>query len=231
MRPIVRATRFSAGQKLLLLTLNGLPLVHLLGTFAVVYFLPTGIGLRSLAGLGVFFVLPPLLTRIVLMKPLRFGHVVVPSDEFFRWWACWQFQGVFNRVPWIEECLRFVPGLYSFWLRLWGAKVGRLTLWSPGVRIFDRPLVCIGNGVVIGLDVRMSGHFGGLDANGDGCMTLGVVAIDDGCTIGAGAFLGPGVHLEPNQFTEVLFLGAPFARWRAGARVSPENSTHPSSNP
>lgn len=204
---------------MLLLLLNALPLAQLFTTFVAAFWAPFSTGLRlSLAG-TIFFLLPPLFARIVLLRPLATGQIPVPSRDFFRWWATWQLQGVFNRLPWIEEALRMAPGLYSFWLRLWGAKVGRLTLWSPGVRVYDRPLLRIGNDVVVGLDVRISGHFGGLDEAGAACMTLGAVSIEDGCTIGAGAFLGPGAHLERNQFTEVLFLGTPFARWRAGARV------------
>jgi hypothetical protein len=187
---------------------------------------------RFTAAFGVFFFVPPLIARVILVKPLQVGQVAVPSAEFFRWWATWQLQGVFNRLPWIEECLRFIPGGYSLWLRFWGAKIGRLTLWSPGVRIYDRPLLRIGNDVVVGLDVRVSGHFGGLDAHGKSCLTLGLIIVEDRCTLGGSAFLGPGTHLERDQFTEVLFLGTPFVRWRAGARVSsPESLPSTSSLP
>jgi hypothetical protein len=127
---------------------------------------------------------------------------------------------IFNRLPWIDEMLRLVPGLYSLWLRLWGARVGRLTLWSPGVRIYDRPLLHLGDDVVLGVDARLTGHFGGVDANGRNVFTLGAVSLGDRTTLGGGALLGPGVTLDADQTTEALFLGTPFAHWHAGERRS-----------
>ena len=219
-RAVTSHAHFTPAQKVRLLALNALPLAHLAGLAALVTFLPPNPLARLVAGLGWFFILPPLLARIVLLRSLPQGEIAVPSAAFFRWWTTWQLQAVFNRLPWIEELLRFIPGAYSAWLRLWGARVGRLTLWSPGVRVFDRPLLRIGDDVVLGIDTRLVGHFGALDATGCTTFTIGLITLGDRCTLGASALLGPGVTLGADQTTEVLFLGTPFTQWREGARVS-----------
>ena len=228
-RAVTAGARFTHGEKLLLLGLNALPLLHLLSLSGVIVLLPVSWPIRLVAGLAWLLLLPPVLSRIALIRPLLHGEVGVPSPTFFRWWATWQLQIVFNRLPWIEESLRFVPGLYSLWLRLWGARIGRLTLWSPGVRVFDRPLLHLGDDVVLGLDTRLVGHFADLDASGRSRFVLGPIKIGDRCTLGAGALLGPGLILGADQATEALFLGTPFTHWHTGQRLSSSSPRPPDS--
>ena len=218
-RIITEGATFSPRQKLRLLALNAIPVAHLISLALVVTCIPGNLVSRFLVGVVWLLLLPPLLARLVLKAGLPTGEIAVPSETFFRWWTTWQLQAVFNRLTWIEEFLRIIPGAYSAWLRLWGANIGQLTLWSPGVRIFDRPLLDIGDDVVLGIDTRIVGHFGGLDADGRSTFTLGLITIGDRCVIGASALLAPGVTLESDQATEALFLGTPFAHWREGARV------------
>ncbi|MCX6938812.1 MAG: hypothetical protein NTU80_13145 [Verrucomicrobia bacterium] len=224
-RVIVEAARFTPAQKLRLLALNAWPLLHAVITLSLAFLPPAGPLVRFAAAAVCLLLLPPLLARLVLLRaPLPAGDIAIPSTAFFNWWTTWQLQMIFNRLAWIEELLRLVPGAYSAWLRLWGAHIGRLTLWSPGVRLYDRPLLRLGDDVVLGLDARIVGHFGGLDSSGRATLTLGSVTLGDRCTLGAGALLAPGLHLEADQATEVLFLGPPFTRWRQGQRLS---STQP----
>ena len=217
-RAVLRSAEFSAGGKLLLLALNAWPLIHLAGVAWISLALPMPLLWRATGAIAWLFLAPPFLARMVVGHGLPAGEIAVPSRSFFRWWTTWQLQMVFNRLPWIEEAMRFIPGVYSMWLRLWGATIGRLTLWSPGARIFDRPLVRMGNDVVVGIDVRILGHFGGVDADGRANFTLGPVTLGDRTTVGGGALLGPGFTLDADQTTETLFLGAPFPHWRAGER-------------
>lgn len=225
-RVIVHAASFTPAQKLRLLALNAWPLLHVAATVSFALWLPAAPLIRFTTAAACLLLLPPLLARLALLRaPLPTGEIAIPSAAFFRWWTTWQLQMIFNRLPWIEELLRIVPGAYSAWLRLWGAQIGRLTLWSPGVRIFDRPLLRLGDDVVLGLDARLVGHFGGLDSSGRATLTLGSVTIGDRCTLGAGALLAPGLHLDSDQATEALFLGPPFTRWRQGTRVPHESAS------
>lgn len=218
-RAVVHAAKFSPAQKLLLLGLNAWPVGHLLGAFAWAVLPPWTAVWRTAAVVFWILLVPPILSRAIGGHRLPLGETAVPSPVFFRWWSTWQLQMLFNRLPWIDELLRFVPGLYSLWLRLWGARIGRLTLWSPGARISDRPLLRLGDDVVIGLDVRLFGHFGGLDEGGRAMLTLGTVTIGDRTSVGGCALLGPGVVLGSDQVTEALFIGNPGALWRGGERI------------
>lgn len=220
-RAVLQAAVFTPTQKLWLLGLNTWPMIHLLGAVTGLAALPWSLPWCFLAVAVWLLLLPPLLCRLLAPRHLPAGPVAVPSGHFFRWWATWQLQILFNRLPWVDELLRLVPGLYSLWLRLWGAQIGRLTLWSPGVRVFDRPLLNIGHDVVIGIDARLLGHYGGLDGSGRTVLMLGPVTIGDRTTIGGNAILAPGVTLESDQSTEALFLGAPFTHWRKGQRINP----------
>lgn len=220
-RTVLRSASFTSREKLLLLALNAWPLLHV-GAILCVLTLPSwSLGWRVAGALGGLLLLPPLLGRLVLLRQLPSGEIPVPSSAFFRWWATWQLQMLFNRLPWLEEMLRLVPGAYSLWLRLWGARIGRLTLWSPGCRIFDRPLVRIGDDAVVGVDVRFVSHFGSVDADGRSTFVLGPITVGHRATLGAAALLGPGVVVDADQCTEALFLGTPFTHWRGGERVSP----------
>ena len=77
---------------------------------------------------------------------------------------------IFCRLPMLEEIMRLVPGLYSLWLRLWGARVGRLTYWGAGLRILDRSFLHIGDDVIFGAAVRLNPHV--LTRNEQGEMEL-----------------------------------------------------------
>ena len=64
---------------------------------------------------------------------------------------------VFNRLPWLEEILRLMPGLYALWLFLWGGRVSPLVYWAPGSLVIDRPLVIVERGAVIGAGAGLVG--------------------------------------------------------------------------
>lgn len=229
-RAVLHSPEFSPAQKFALLALNAWPIVHL-GTAAAIAFLaPAALLIRILSALAWLLFAPPLLCRLIGGNKLPTGEFHIPTAVFFRWWCTWQLQSLFNRLPWMEETLRFVPGLYSAWLRLWGAKIGRLTLWSPGVKIFDRPLLRVGHDVVVGIDARLVSHFSSVNSSGATTLTLGPVTLADRTSVGGCALLSAGFVLEADQATEALFLGAPFTRWRAGQRV-PSPSTESSPKP
>src|SRR5205085_8003532 len=100
---------------------------------------------------------PPIVVRLCGRVESR-EDVSSESPAFLRWWFTAQWQVIFNRLPWIEEMIRLVPGLYSTWLRLWGARVGKFVYWTPGLRILDRSFVDVGGRVVFGVGVRLNPH-------------------------------------------------------------------------
>src|SRR5437867_6203618 len=141
--------------RLVLLAANYIPLVHILAV-ATAFCLPGSWGLRVAAGLGALYLAPPLLLRASrALLPVHEGRIEVGDSQFLRWWLLFQLQGLFNRFPALEELLRLVPGLYSLWLPIWGAKIGRLTYWASGTLILDRPFLDIGDNIVFGAGVRL----------------------------------------------------------------------------
>ncbi|MFZ1140746.1 MAG: hypothetical protein ABR881_21575 [Candidatus Sulfotelmatobacter sp.] len=166
-------------------------------------------------GVVVFYVFPPLALRMasLLFKPEPGRHSVA-SAAFLRWWLSAQWQVIFNRLPMLEELLRLVPGLYSAWLRLWGAKIGSLVYWSPGVAVLDRPFVRIGNRVVFGAGVRLNPHVIVPGKKREAQLWLAPVTLGDDALIGgyslitAGCTVPPGVSLPAGKYVR------PFSTWQ-----------------
>src|SRR5262245_24363151 len=125
----VPALRLSVRQRLAMVLLGYIPVLHLMAVALFIVVPLFGLGPRSLLWLApvVFYVVPPLFARAAFAwRPLEDGAYGLESRQFLQWWFCSQWQIVFNRLPALEEVLRLVPGLYSAWLRLWGARVGSL---------------------------------------------------------------------------------------------------------
>jgi hypothetical protein len=208
------------GGRAALLALNLWPLLHVVGSGLLLILPSWSLAARVGASIGALWILPPLVCRILIACcPLRDGSHAWGSRTFWSWWVSLQLQTIFLRLPFLEEILRLVPGLYSNWLRLWGSSVGRLTYWSPGVEVTDRPLLAIGDDVVLGGKVRLGSHV--LRRRSDGVLELVLGRIDIGhrCAVGAQSTVGPGVRLEDGEFTHAFFLAPPFSHWRGGQRV------------
>lgn len=111
----------------------------------------------------------------------------------------YQIQLVLNSFNGFESVLRMIPGVYSFWLRLWGAKIGKGITWTPTVKILDRAYVSIGNYVIFGYGVSLAPHVITPTARGIQ-LYLAKIIVEDQCFLGALAGLGPGVTLESRSF-------------------------------
>jgi acetyltransferase-like isoleucine patch superfamily enzyme len=152
------------GSRLAMIALGYLPLLHVAATIGFASLVASTInrGAGVLTGIALLYLLPPLgaaLARpLSLLTTLAQQPCATGSPAFMRWWYITQWQVVFNRVPLLEEVLRLVPGLYSTWLRLWGAEIGAFVYWSPGVKLFDRSFLRIGARVVIGADTKICPH-------------------------------------------------------------------------
>jgi hypothetical protein len=210
---------WSRPARVAMLLLNALPLGHALAVVAGV-FLAHGTLAKCLVCMGGIYIAPPVLVRLLLVfRPLSAGSHGLNTAAFLTWWASAQGQIVFCRFPFLEEILRLVPGLYSAWLRLWGAKIGRLTYWAPGVRVLDRSLLDIGDNVVFGAGVRLNPHVIANDEENVPCLHLGPVRVGHGCRIGGYSLLTAGTSVEPGQTLKAFALSPPFTVWREGRRA------------
>lgn len=224
--PVASVGHLSAPRKLLLLLGNALGLLHCGVIVLAVWLTWGGPGVCAAATAGVIYVLPPLLCRLLLLaSPIRRTTIAIGSREFFTWWFSINLQMLFNRFPALEELVRVVPGCYSLWLRLWGAKVGRLTYWAAGMRILDRPFLQIGNDVTFGAGVRLNPHVIQPGRDGRPVLLLGRVRIGDRVSVGGYSLLVAGAEIASDQATRAFLTLPPFSRLEGGRRVKLADDT------
>jgi hypothetical protein len=202
--------------------------------------LPICLGVIDLATL-VFFLCRPTLWSLLMIPCAVYGIPLIgfrllqtfapmsegPSDlrsrHFSSWWAGHQLQALFIGFSWLETPLRLTPGLFSFWLRLWGSKVGRQVYWTPAVEILDRNLLEIGDGVIFGHKVACYGHV--VKTKGDRLLLyVRRIRIGQGAFLGAGARLGPGVNVASGSFVPILSDLYPNQSWPTISIESKESS-------
>lgn len=168
---------------------------------------------------GLLYTAPPLLGRLLIIlfgKPV--GRDIPQTSRIFKvWWLLLQLQMPFNRLPWLEELLRLVPGLYPLWLNLWGARVHPATFWSPGARIMDRSYVQTGYGSVIGTETLMSGHLARME-QGRFVVDIAEIVIGAQAIVGARCSISPGCVIGPGETLAATTRLAPYNRYVEGKR-------------
>ncbi|MGZ3787759.1 MAG: acyl transferase [Bacteriovorax sp.] len=115
----------------------------------------------SLILLMVIYLLPPLLWRAISpFIPTTMGSSYLGShtESVNGWFVSYQIQQLYNALPILESILKIIPGVYSAWLRLWGAKIGEKINWTWQSKVIDRPFVHIGDRSVIGNEAYLFAH-------------------------------------------------------------------------
>lgn len=150
----------------------------------------------------VIYGFPILVFRVVsiLLPVSKEGRSWLDSEQPSAWWVGHQIQLIYVAFPQVEAILKLIPGVFSFWLRLWGSKIGRNVYWTPQVEIMDRNLVNIGDDVVFGHRVFCSSHIIKRKPGGRIALLVKKIEIGGRAFIGAGAHLGPGVGVSPGAF-------------------------------
>ena len=221
----VAQAELTAKQKLLLLALNFIPLLHVATVVFLVFFFPVNWLVRALLGTAALYLLPPASAFVVRkLWTISEGKIAFGSKGFFTWWALLQSQMIFCRLPALEELLRLVPGVYSGWLRLWGARIGRLTFWSPGTTILDRPYLQVGDDVIFGAGVRVNPHVFAKNSAGRYELLLGTVRVGERASVGGYSLLSAGAEIAPDETTDALLVLPPFSSFKAGKRIRPDRN-------
>lgn len=127
--------------------------------------------------------------------PLKEGRFDFSRNRYCPWWGTHQMQQVYAAIPHLEAVLRIVPGAYSIWLRLWGAKIGKHVYWTPRIEVIDRNLIEIGNNSIVGHRAAMCSHLISKE-NGKLVLTARKVRIGHAVMVGAGSRLGPGTTIS-----------------------------------
>ena len=177
------------------------PTIVLIITGAAIVYLAYSPNIFSI--LAVFlsiYGLPVLVYRLhEWVYPVPEGINYLQGKEYSPWWGSHQIQVIYIAIPVLEALLRLIPGVFSCWLRLWGAKVGRDVYWTPGLEIADRSLLEIGDRVVIGHRVSIYSHI--IKPRKQNLMLyVKKVKIGSNVFVGAGSNLAPGVVIGDGSY-------------------------------
>lgn len=200
-------------------------LIQLLQVVGLVFILMSAMDFANKALTLVFWIylVPPLFVRVLYFifgRPE--GRLTEVQQAYWVWYFGMQAQAIFLRFRFLEEILRTVPLVYSNWLRLWGAKIGKAVYWSPQVTVVDRTHLEVGDYVIVGYGAGMTAHH----LNRDGVqeeLILSAPRVEDHVVLGGLSGLTPGsVVCEGETLPSTMGL-APFYVWRNGRRYAPSS--------
>ncbi len=196
------------------LALNFVPVLHLGGGLALMLSAFDGAPARFAFALAWIYLVPPVLARLTLALAGRpGGQLTTDAPGYAVWWFLTQLQLLFNRLPWLEEVLRLVPGLYAAWIWLWGGRLSPFAFVGPGVLITDRYLVDVRKGAVLGMKSKLAGHLVKRNERGRYVIIVGAPRVEGEAIVGGEAALGPGASLRAGQVLPVGRHVAPFGEW------------------
>lgn len=196
---------------------NAHPTINVMTRLSLLFsFFPTFILLLVLSSLSWLILQPSLFSFLTLFiclygfpliiyrihqhfYPIPEGISYLKGKEYSPWWGSQQIQLIYNTFPFLEKILHLVPGLFSFWLRLWGAEVGKNVYWVPNVHILDRGLMKIGDNVLFGYNVQISAH--AIKPKKDNFLLyVKRIEISSNVFVSGDVKIGPGVEVEEGAF-------------------------------
>ena len=211
---------FSTSKKILFVLFNYFTFFLLLLVTTSLLLLPYSMGVRVAFGLAIVYLLPPLLAQIALrLYPIKKSHIPFGSTAFMTWWFLTSLQTIYSRFFFFFLLLRSVPSLYSLWLRLWGAKIGKMTYWSPSTKIIDRSFLDIGDFVSFGMGVKLNPHVISKNSQGESVLLLAPIIIRDNVLVGGYSLLTTGTELCANESTNSFLRSPPFCTWKDKKRI------------
>jgi len=218
--PRTSRSSISTTDRLLILLINTIPMLFATSLIAIALSPMGSPYWKAILILVVLYLVPPLAARMLMaLVSIPEGRIAAGTRKFFAWWVLFQLQVPYCRFPMLEELLRLIPGLYSSWLRIWGARVGRLTYWAAGVALLDRPFIVIGDDVVFGAGVRLNPHVLVKTSAGDLELLLGTVRIGDRAVVGGYSLFTAGAVVEADESPMALTMIPPFGSFRDGRRL------------
>jgi acetyltransferase-like isoleucine patch superfamily enzyme len=179
------------------------PTITILMTVASLLFICISPGISILAVIFSLYGFPLLVYRLHdIFYPVKEGISYLQGKEYSPWWGSHQIQVIYIAFPALETILRLIPGAFSLWLRLWGAKVGTGVYWTPKLEISDRSLIEIGDRVIFGHGIGIYCH-AIKPKNNDLMLYIKKVKIGNNVFIGGGSRLAPGVIIEDKTYIPV----------------------------
>lgn len=208
----------------------------------ILSFFPSLIFLLSLASCLWFIIMPSIQAIMTIIFFLYFFPVIVyrihnffypipcglsdlRSKEYNAWWGSQQIQLIYNTFPSLEKVLHLFPSLFTIWLRLWGAKIGKNVYWVPTVTVLDRGLIEVGDNVIFGHLSAISSH-----TVEPSLSKLYVyvqwVRIGENVLVGGESRLGPGSHIEAGAFVPFRHTVLPGEVFKANTNGHSNSSKH-----
>ena len=179
------------------LWLNGLPFLHLASGLGVTFGLCDTLAGRFWVLAAWVYLLPPLASQLTILAWGRpEGQLTQNMPAYRVWWVLTQWQILFNRLPWLEELLRLVPGLYALWIGLWGGHLSPFAYVGPGVLITDRYAIRVGRGAILGMKSILAGHLVLRDDAGRWLVLAAAPIVESEAIVGGDSRLGPGAVLR-----------------------------------
>jgi hypothetical protein len=135
--------------------------------------------------------------------PIPAGISYLRGNQYSPWWGSHQIQCIYIAFPALETLLRLIPGVFSMWLRLWGAQIGQGVYWTPHLELADRSLLEVGDRVVFGHRLTLFAHVIKPKKN-DLMLYVKKIRIGHDVFLGAGSCLGPGVNIKDGTYLPIL---------------------------
>lgn len=195
------------------LALNALPFALLALGAALSVALADGAAAVALFLAWLYLVPAALGGLVTRLRPTPTGSFGLDDPGYRHWWLMLQLQLPFNRLPFLEEALRLVPGLYPAWIRLWGGHLSAQSFVGPGVMIGDRHLIRVGPRAVLGARAGFAGHIAFRDAAGRWRVIVAPCAVGADAIVGGDAGMGPGAVLAPGATLPAARHLGPHKRW------------------
>jgi hypothetical protein len=136
-------------------------------------------------------------------QPINEGISYLRGNDYSSWWGSHQIQCIYIAFPALETLLRLIPGIFSVWLRLWGAQIGQSVYWTPHLELADRSLIEVGDRAVFGYQVIMFSHV--IKPKKDDLMLyVKKIKIGNDVFLGAGSRLGPGTEVKDGTYLPLM---------------------------
>lgn len=188
-----------------------------------IFIFNTEIFYKIFASLIWLYLVPPLSVRLLYLLVGRpEGKLTQDQSGYWVWYFGMQAQSIFLRFHFLEEVLRVVPMVYSSWLRLWGAKIGKAVYWAPRVIIMDRTHLEIGDFTIVGYGVGITAHHLNRDGN-QVALIVSAPKVGANVVLGGLSGLTPGSVVCENETLPSTMGLAPYYVWKNGRRHAPSS--------
>lgn len=141
------------------------------------------------------YLIPLFIYRITFaFIPLKEGAFYIESDSDIAWQMSYKIQSIYGAIPQLEKFLISL-GLFSFWLRMWGSKIGKNVFWTSHTQVLDRNGLVVGNFVFFGHESVLTSHITNFK-HGKAIIYFKKIKIGNHVFVGARSKIAPGVQID-----------------------------------